>query len=147
MLENYLFIYLFLKLIIFFFSSSKSFDQNKCIILSFIYGNGHSEVINLNFYHFYWKCITFAPLWLLQVASCTLDASAKIYGYRVDSVHTDTLKMAGGLGSSKGEKGKEAREEMDHQDDNEERKEKKKKVSPGLVLSAVYHMNMIMFGN
>jgi len=27
-----------------------------------------------------------------------LDASTKIYAYRVDCVHNDTLKMAGGLG-------------------------------------------------
>ena len=33
-----------------------------------------------------------------QAASCTLDASTKIYAYRVDCVHNDTLKMAGGLG-------------------------------------------------
>jgi hypothetical protein len=26
-----------------------------------------------------------------------LDASAKIYGYRVDGLHTDTLKLAGGV--------------------------------------------------
>jgi Chromosome condensation complex Condensin, subunit H len=32
-----------------------------------------------------------------QVASCTLDASTKIYAYRVDCVHNDVLKMAGGL--------------------------------------------------
>ncbi|XP_071793554.1 condensin complex subunit 2-like [Asterias amurensis] len=33
-----------------------------------------------------------------QVASCTLDASAKIYAGRVDSIHADTYKMLGGLG-------------------------------------------------
>ena len=32
-----------------------------------------------------------------QVASCTLDASTKIYAYRVDCVHADVFKMAGGL--------------------------------------------------
>lgn len=32
-----------------------------------------------------------------QVASCTLDASVKIYGYRVDAIHTDAVKMAGGF--------------------------------------------------
>ncbi|KAG8212665.1 hypothetical protein J437_LFUL019478, partial [Ladona fulva] len=32
-----------------------------------------------------------------QVASCTLDASAKIYAYRVDCVHSDAVKMAGSL--------------------------------------------------
>lgn len=40
-----------------------------------------------------------------QVASCTLDASTKIYAYRVDSIHTDTLKMAGGLGRTQDKKG------------------------------------------
>lgn len=33
----------------------------------------------------------------LQVASTSLDVSAKIYGFRVDGVHTDMLKMIGGL--------------------------------------------------
>lgn len=32
-----------------------------------------------------------------QVASCTIDASTKIYAYRVDCVHMDALKIAGGL--------------------------------------------------
>jgi len=35
-----------------------------------------------------------------QAASCALDASAKIYAYRVDSVHSDTLKLAGGVGKT-----------------------------------------------
>ena len=30
-------------------------------------------------------------------ASASLDASAKIYGFRVDSVHTETYKVLGGL--------------------------------------------------
>jgi condensin complex subunit 2 len=32
-----------------------------------------------------------------QVASCTLDASVKIYSCRVDSVHNETYKVLGGL--------------------------------------------------
>ena len=40
-----------------------------------------------------------------QAASCALDASAKIYGYRVDSLHTDTLKLAGGVGKTAQEAG------------------------------------------
>ncbi|XP_046383332.1 condensin complex subunit 2-like [Ischnura elegans] len=32
-----------------------------------------------------------------QIASCTLDASTKIYAFRVDSIHNDAVKMAGGL--------------------------------------------------
>lgn len=71
-----------------------------------------------------------------QVASCTLDASAKIYAYRVDSVHTDALKMAGGLGSSKAEKGKDAGEEMDCQDDGDGKKEKKKKKKKKVIIES-----------
>jgi len=32
-----------------------------------------------------------------QAASCTLEASTKIYSCRVDSVHEDTFKILGGL--------------------------------------------------
>ncbi|KAJ7520141.1 hypothetical protein O6H91_20G068600 [Diphasiastrum complanatum] len=32
-----------------------------------------------------------------QKASCTLEASAKIYSYRVDSVHSETYKVLGGI--------------------------------------------------
>ena len=35
---------------------------------------------------------------LVQVASSTLDASAKIYAGRVDAIHTETYKMLSGLG-------------------------------------------------
>lgn len=33
----------------------------------------------------------------LQTASTVVDASARIYSFRVDAVHYDVLKMAGGL--------------------------------------------------
>jgi hypothetical protein len=36
-------------------------------------------------------------LTLSQAASCTLDASVKIYSYRVDSVHHETYRVLGGL--------------------------------------------------
>ncbi len=35
---------------------------------------------------------------LLQVASSTLDASAKIYAGRVDAIHAETYKVLTGLG-------------------------------------------------
>lgn len=35
-----------------------------------------------------------------QVASCTLDASVKIYSYRVDSIHQETYKVMSGLSRS-----------------------------------------------
>ncbi|XP_023323672.1 condensin complex subunit 2 isoform X2 [Eurytemora carolleeae] len=54
-----------------------------------------------------------------QVAAGTLDASTKIYAYRVDAVYGDTLKIAHGLGQSKKED--EAERERDGEDgDNEE---------------------------
>ena len=34
----------------------------------------------------------------IQVASSTLDASAKIYAGRVDSIYNDAFKVLGGLG-------------------------------------------------
>lgn len=37
-----------------------------------------------------------------QRASVTLDAGVKIYSYRVDSVHTETFKILGGLGRAAG---------------------------------------------
>ena len=40
-----------------------------------------------------------------QRASVTLDAGVKIYSYRVDSVHTETFKMLGGLGRASGPAG------------------------------------------
>lgn len=40
-----------------------------------------------------------------QAASCALDASAKIYGYRVDALHSDTLRLAGGVGKTVEEAG------------------------------------------
>ena len=43
------------------------------------------------------------PLDNFQASSCALDASTKIYAHRVDAVHTDTLKLASGVGSNKEE--------------------------------------------
>lgn len=52
-----------------------------------------------------------------QVATSTLDASVKIYGYRVDAVHTDAMKMAGGLLN------KELQQALDGGDDNNDEDE------------------------
>ena len=35
---------------------------------------------------------------LLKVAGCTLDAGAKIYASRVDSIYSDAYKVLGGIG-------------------------------------------------
>ena len=47
-----------------------------------------------------------------QRASASLDATAKIYGYRVDSVHTETFKFLGGLNRNK--------KEINSKDNNDE---------------------------
>jgi condensin complex subunit 2 len=51
-----------------------------------------------------------------QKASASLDVSAKVYGYRVDSVHSDTFKFLGGLNRNK-------REEEEKEGNKEEEKE------------------------
>ena len=57
-----------------------------------------------------------------QKASASLDASAKIYGFRVDSVHTETFKFLGGLSRA------DIKEEDNQGVENEEIKEKKSRV-------------------
>lgn len=47
-----------------------------------------------------------------QLASCTLDASVKIFSCRVDSVHSETYKVLGGLARTKNSGG-EAEEDED----------------------------------
>lgn len=49
----------------------------------------------------------------LQVASTSLDVSSKIYGFRVDSVHTKILKIIGGFD-------KQVSEEVEHDQDRQE---------------------------
>lgn len=75
-----------------------------------------------------------------QVASTTLDASAKIYAGRVDAIHSETYKVLSGLGRGQ-DKSKQAEEDDgedgdmavdDQAPENEERllrKKKKKKTS------------------
>lgn len=45
-----------------------------------------------------YTCVHVVCVSLLQVASSTLDASAKIYAGRVDSIYNDAFKVLGGLG-------------------------------------------------
>jgi len=67
-----------------------------------------------------------------QVAAGTLDASTKIYAYRVDSVYGDTLKIAGGLGQAgkqeqaTEEAGQEAEEDLANHDKPKKKRRLKK---------------------
>lgn len=58
-----------------------------CFDRIIIAGKEALEETKINMWFCYWK-----------VASCTLDASAKIYAGRVDSIHAQAYKMLGGLG-------------------------------------------------
>ena len=68
-----------------------------------------------------------------QRASASLDATAKIYGYRVDSVHTETFKFLGGLNRNKKELNlKEDNEEEVQEEIIEDNTKKKEKVRRGV---------------
>lgn len=66
-----------------------------------------------------------------QVASSTLDASAKIYAGRVDSIYNDIFKVLGGLGreaaSKKGKGGEEGEDEGEGEEGGEGASGKKRK--------------------
>jgi len=75
-----------------------------------------------------------------QVAAGTLDASTKIYAYRVDSVYGDTLKIASGLGQAgkqesgeantgEGEDGVEGGEDADANNPDQPKKKRRLKKS------------------
>jgi condensin complex subunit 2 len=65
-----------------------------------------------------------------QRASASLDATAKIYGYRVDSVHTETFKFLVGLNRNK--KDLNAKEENDELGQDNDVSKKKEKVKRGI---------------
>lgn len=80
----------------------------------------------------------------LQVASTSLDVSTKIYGYRVDSVHMEILKMVGGLEKQDNDAEKDADEGEAMQEGaeasgerNDGQKKKKKKRARQKILSTM----------
>ncbi|CAD1481010.1 unnamed protein product, partial [Heterotrigona itama] len=65
----------------------------------------------------------------LQVASTSLDVSTKIYGFRVDGVHTDILKMISGMEKQcKDNENQNNLEEMDCQKAAENKQDRKKMI-------------------
>ena len=61
-----------------------------------------------------------------QKASASLDATAKIYGFRVDSVHTETFKFLGGLNRNKKELNLKEENNEDNQEEVDQTKKKEK---------------------
>jgi condensin complex subunit 2 len=88
-----------------------------------------------------------------QVASSTLDASMKIYSSRVDSVHSDTYKVLGGLNRADGKQAEEDEEdELEVPNENgevvrKEKKEPKKKKATGgsTIETNVSKLNLVKF--
>lgn len=74
-----------------------------------------------------------------QIASCTLDASVKIYGYRVDAVHTEVMKMAGGFANKEIRSGEE--DEFKETDDAELKKKVKAKKRKKLTIVPAESLN------
>ena len=64
-----------------------------------------------------------------QKASASLDVSAKVYGYRVDSVHSETFQFLGGLNRNK--KGEAVKENAEEEKENEEEKKNNVKIRRG----------------
>ncbi len=62
-----------------------------------------------------------------QKASASLDATAKIYGFRVDSVHSETYKFLGGLNRNKKDSNLKNNDEMQDELDETKKKEKIKR--------------------
>ncbi|XP_028391090.1 condensin complex subunit 2-like [Dendronephthya gigantea] len=83
-----------------------------------------------------------------QIASCTLDAGAKIYAGRVDSIHAQAYKMLGGLGRAENsnEDGNEGGESGDPQDQNVQiTKKKKSRKSAKVIESNLNNLNTNQF--
>ncbi|XP_076244920.1 condensin complex subunit 2 [Calliopsis andreniformis] len=88
----------------------------------------------------------------LQVASTSLDVSTKIYGFRVDGVHMETLRMLGGLDKQldkdkedKNENNAEEPMDVETEDVNDqlkEQKKKKKKKSKQRIFNTVEALRM-----
>jgi condensin complex subunit 2 len=89
-----------------------------------------------------------------QVASCTLDASVKIYSCRVDSVHSDAYKVLGGLSRADAKKQieEEQTEEIENEnedgvsnDDSNKRSVKKKQHGASTLESNISNLNLKKF--
>jgi len=80
-----------------------------------------------------------------QVAAGTLDASTKIYAFRVDAVYGDTLKIASGLGQTakqNDEVNPGEGDENDPENDNDENDPEKKKNKKRFKKSATIEKNL-----
>ena len=80
-----------------------------------------------------------------QAASCTLDASTKIYAYRVDCVHIDTLKMAGGLGRTGNEEHQEQDNAQTNEGETENASKKRARVTESFFMNILIEFTKILW--
>ncbi|KAH7434072.1 hypothetical protein KP509_07G099800 [Ceratopteris richardii] len=87
-----------------------------------------------------------------QKASCTLEAGVKIYSYRVDSVHSETFKVLGGLNRTAANEGDVQANENpaspgDNEDDdsNKKRDNQKKMATSAATLESYDALNVKKF--
>ncbi|XP_076178781.1 condensin complex subunit 2 [Ptiloglossa arizonensis] len=76
----------------------------------------------------------------LQVASTSLDVSTKIYGYRVDGIHTEIMNLAGGLDKQESETPTDSCHENTNDmqgNDSEKTKKTKRRRNKRKILSSV----------
>lgn len=76
-----------------------------------------------------------APTGASQMASCTLDASVKIYSCRVDSIHSEAYKVLGGFGRQEDPEAEAGpRDGADSDDEEADNKKAKRRVSDASCL-------------
>lgn len=87
-----------------------------------------------------------------QKASCTLEAGVKIYSYRVDSVHSETFKVLGGLNRTVADEGESADNESpanvegsEEENGNKKRDSQKKMTTSSATLESYEALNVKKF--
>ncbi|XP_076436005.1 LOW QUALITY PROTEIN: condensin complex subunit 2-like [Babylonia areolata] len=80
-----------------------------------------------------------------QVASSTLDASAKIYAGRVDFIHSETYKVLSGLGTGNKQEAQEDDAPADDGGEGEEENKKRKKTKSKIIRTNLKTINVNKF--
>jgi len=80
-----------------------------------------------------------------QKASASLDVSAKVYGYRVDSVHSETFKFLGGLNRNKKEEEVKEGDQGEEKDNEEVKKETKIRRGQNTLETNINKLNLTKY--
>lgn len=80
-----------------------------------------------------------------QKASASLDVSAKVYGYRVDSVHSETFKFLGGLNRNKKEEEVKEGDQEEEKDNEEVKKETKIRRGQNTLETNINKLNLTKY--